>query len=1179
MLKYLHGSPISGRFNLRYKIELWPIYTNKSINISVNAYCHKEFTRIHKSFFELSSDCRFQKLTTSYLLTGRGAGGAAGEDLGVPKMMNRFLLGGAASALAIVCAFEAQAQDTSAQIRGVVTGANGQPIGGARVQIIHLPTGTSSTVTTSSNGVYFDSGLRVGGPYSIVVGADGYQMETLDGLRLSPVGTETFNVNLAALAETDTITVVGRTIGRQDLNNGVGSSFTAADLANQPNADRTLEGLLQRDPLANVSGDGAISIGGFNPRFTSLAIDGSLQSDDFGLSNRFQASLRPPVSLDAIESISVVASDYSVINSGFRGGLVNITTKSGTNEFDGTISYYRSGDDYLGNTTDGELVSFAPFTEEELGFTLGGPIIKDKLFFFVSYEDFETEDPFDFIDADADDGIDASFFSELNSVVQDVYGIDLQGRDQTGNAPFTSERITAKLDWNITDDHRAAVSYQRVREDELTSIGQSEFRSAYYNAPQELDAYNFEIFSNWTPQLSTEFRVNYKEFFRGQDCLAGTDVGELRFRFTEDELVGTQFEGLLDDGNPNSNVEYTFIGGCDRFRHANSFEDERLQFFGKADYVFGDHVLSVGGSYENYTLFNLFVERSLGRYTFNSPAELNDGTAFVEYRNALSNDANDAAAAWEYDLFSAFVQDEWQILSNLSVNAGFRYERFIQDDETPVRPDFEDQFGFSSVNSLDGLDIFQPRVGFRYEPFDRTIVSGGFGLFSGGNPQVWISNAYQPRAFFASGEFDNVDPTQVPQALLAEVGAGGGSDFVDLISDDFEIPSDWKASVRLDQSFDLEYDFLPFGLGTDYRFTTQLLYSQVNNGFRWENIAQTQDPDALPTGVAPDGRPIYADLQALGINNATALTNSDDGESLAFTVGLAKEYEAGFGFDASYAYQDVEQVTEGTSSRGISSWRGIADVDPNNPSAKTSPFQVEHAFKVNLSYETDLFGDLRSRFDVFGLIQSGDPFGYYFNVSSGNSLFGRAGNGESPFDNAPLYVPSVSGDGFSDPNVVFADGFDEGEFLDFINDRNIPTGGILNDRFDNSAWNQRWDFRYQQDLPGLFGAEQFVGENRFQFVVDIFNVANLLNDEWGTNFDGPRNNQSAIIGADLVSAADVAVNGVDGATALTGDLPRTTCLTEADCLYRFNFFDDRAASFRDRGDSVYQIRLGLRYEF
>ncbi len=1102
-------------------------------------------------------------------------------------MMNRLLLGGAVSALALVSAVDAHAQSTSAQVRGVVTGTNGAPVGGAEVRITHIPSGTSDVATTSANGVYFESGLRVGGPYRIVISAPGFDVETIEGLSLNPVGTETFNVNLQELAPSDTITVIGSSIGRVDLNNGVGSSFTAADLANQPNVNRTLEGLLQRDPLATPSGDGAISIGGFNPRFTSLAIDGSLQSDDFGLSNRFQATLRPPVSLDAIESISVVASDYSVRNSGFRGGLINVTTKSGTNEFDGTLSYYRSGDDYLGNVTDGDLVEFPAFDEEEYGFTLGGPIIKDKLFFFVSYENFETADPFDFVSSDANAGRDQAFFDTLNQVVLDTYGIELQGRPTSGVAPLESERITGKLDWNINEDHRAAFSFQRVREDTLTSISSTEFQSAWYQAPQDTDAYNFEIFSEWTPQLSTEFRVNYKEFFRGQDCLAGTGVGELRIRINEDDIAGTPLEGTLDDGIDGNNAQFQVIGGCDRFRHANVFDDTRLQIFGAADYTLGDHVITFGGSYENYELFNLFVERSLGRYTFNSFDDLVNGNAFVEYRNAVSNDSNDAAAEWEYNLLSLFVQDEWQVLPNLSVNAGIRYERFLQDDETPARPDFEEQFGFSPVNSLDGLDIIQPRFGFRYEPdffSDRTVVSGGFGLFSGGNPQVWISNAFQPRALFASGSFSGVDPRVVPQELLDSVATGGGSDFVDLIADDFEIPSDWKASIRLDQGFDLEYDFLPFGLGTDYQFTAQLLYTQVNNGFRWENIAQTQDPDALPAGTAPDGRPIYADLQALGINNATALTNSDDGESLALTFGLAKQYDAGFGFDVSYAYTDAEFVTEGTSSRGISSWRGIADLDRNNPSAKTGPFEVEHSFKLNFSYETQVFGDLNSRFDLFGIVQSGDPFLYSFDVldndnpAVSNALFGRGGNGEGPFDNNPVYIPTNDGSSFNDSAVVFASTFDQAAFLDYINDRGIASG-INNDREDQSPWNQRWDFRYQQDLPGLFGVERFVGENRFKFTVDIFNVGNLLNDEWGTEFGGPSNGDADIIFADLVSVADVQANGVDGATALTGDLPRTTCLAATDCVYRYNFFDDQEAGFKSNSSSVYQIRLGLRYEF
>jgi hypothetical protein len=332
--------------------------------------------------------------------------------------------------------------------------------------------------------------------------------------------------------------------------------------------------------------------------------------------------------------------------------------------------------------------------------------------------------------------------------------------------------------------------------------------------------------------------------------------------------------------------------------------------------------------------------------------------------------------------------------------------------------------------------------------------------------------------------------------------------------------------------------------------------------------------------VAPDGRPIYADLEDLGISNLVALDNFDEGSSNTFTATVAKDYENGFGFQLSYAHQDAETVTPGTSSRGISNFRAIEDSDRNFPSAGRSPFEVEHAFKVFLDYETEIFKGLKSQFSLFGDIQSGANFGYGYNIDEDNALFGRPGDGEDPNrGNDLLYIPSFDASGFNDSRVVFASGFDQSRFLQVVRDRDLGNGEIAERNLDNGPWNQFWDFRYVQELPfANFGMKRLEG-NKLKFVLDIENVANLINDEWGT-FRVTNGDQS-LVNADLVSAADVAANGIDGATALTGDAPRTTCLSAGDCVYRYNELDvdevGRASS--NTAASVYSMRIGFRYEF
>lgn len=1075
-----------------------------------------------------------------------------------------------AALAALAPAAAVYAQETSSQLRGAVVDASGAPISGARLIILHTPSGTVSEAVTGATGAFFQSGLRVGGPYTITVVAPGFEGDVIENLSLRPGSQPPLRIALRPAATTDVIVVTGQAVNTLDLNNGVGSSYTAEDIANQPSLARDVISTLARDPLAITGGPNNLSVAGANPRFNGVTIDGARQQDAFGLGTNTFATARSPINIDIIESVSLVAADYTVIPSGFTGGLVNVTTRGGTNEFDGSAFYFYRDQDYFGSSTFGGQGSFDPgqFEEKEYGVTVRGPIIEDTLFFSISYDKFETATAIDFNASDASNGVDPAFFDALTNLVQTTYGVDLQGRPQQAAVPSETERLFARFDWNINEDHRFRLSYQHVEDAGISNIGSRNFVSAWYDTPTELTSWSGELFSDWTDNLSTTLRASHIDYTRGQICRAGEGVGTFEFRLNEADVTGTALDGLLTGPSIR-----TFTGGCDRFRHANDYADERLTLFGQADYVWNDFVFTVGGEYESLDVFNVFVERSRGLFRFESVDEIVNQIADIQYRNVPSNNALDGAAAWGYERWTGFAQTRWQALDNLEITGGLRYETISTGDTPTLDPSFVGDVGFANTTTTDGLDLLMPRVGFSYEPLERTTITGGFGVFSGGDPAVWTSNAYQVPAVFASANnFAGVTGTSIPQSLLTTV-ANGNPLAIDAIDPNFELPSDLKASLRIDQEFDI--NIAGFNLGSGYVASAQALYSESINSFLWREAAQTnQQPQAGNLGVAPDGRTIYADLQALGISNRTILTNGSGDQSLVLTVSLANDFDNGFGFYAAYAHQDVEMLTEGSSSRGISSWRGQADADRNFPSPRTSIYEIEHVFKLAFSYERAFIRDLNTRFDLFGDINSGAPFTYTFDVDSGNALFGRAGNGESPFDNNPLYIPSMN-----DSRVVYASGFNQAAFNAFIEGAGVPRGQIHEVNSDNGPWNQRWDFRFQQDLPGIFGADRFVGDNRFKFVLDIENVLNLLNEDWGTRVNAPGNGQLQIVRADLVRAADVAGLGVDAAPALTGDAPRTSCLAASDCVYRFNSFSDRGTGFRSNSGSVWRARVGIRYEF
>ncbi len=1094
----------------------------------------------------------------------------------------------AIAALAPVAAV--YAQETASEVRGSVVDQNGANVSGATITIVHEPTGSANTVTTGTSGNFFQSGLRPGGPYSLTVEAQGFEGGTLTGLSFAPGPQSPLQLTLAAIDDTavlEKVVVTGSAINLQDLNNGVGSNLTSRDLANQPTLNRDLASILARDPLSISNGTNNLSIAGVNPRFNSVTIDGAIQKDNLGLGSGLAATRRSPIDIDIIESVQLVAADYSVTAAGFTGGGVNVVTKGGTNEFDGAVYYYYRDQDFVGESTFGGAGTFNPgvFEEKEYGATLSGPIIKDKLFFLVNYSKFEDARSVDFESADANNGLTPAFFTALNTLVLNELGVDMGGRPSSAALPEESERLFARIDWNLNDAHRLQLNFQQTEEVVTEGVGALSFQSAWYQSPNTLNSYGGQVFSDWTDNLSTRLRVNFTENQREQACNAGTGVGALNFQVT---AAAANVAGSPLAGTVTSTQNRQIVGGCDQFRHTNTYADERLQFFGAADYTLGDYIFTFGGEYEAIEAANAFSQFSRGLYTFGANTTGNTslvpniiaGTAnTVQYRNVRSNNTADYISRFAYDRAVLFGQGRVQVNPDLEFSAGVRYERILTDDAPVNDPSFQTAVGIPNTTTTDGLDLIMPRFGFRYTPFDRTTVTGGFGVFAGGDPGVWTLNSLAP--LVVTSQLTNVvnaDPTVVPAAAITAV-ANGTPRAIDALDPNFELPRDRKASLRIDQGFDLDFGFI--NIGSDYRASAQVLYTQGLESFLWREYAQTNAIPARTPGIAPDGRPIYADLQNLtgtnaGVGNNTVLSNGLGGDSTVYTLSLDKSFDYGLDIFASYSYQDVSFLSEGTSSRGVSAFNGTTAVDKNFPDPRTSQFQVEDSFKLGLSYERNLIGDLASRIDLFGQFNSGGAYTYTFDITNTNSLFGRSGNGENPFDNAPLYIPNLGGD----PRVVYRTTFNQAAFRSFVEGRGLEQGSIHEVNSDESAWNQRWDLRFQQDLPGLFGAKNIVGENKFKLIFDIENFANLLNDEWGTFFTAPGNGQRPLVEADLVSAAAVQSLGVNAAPALTNGTARTTCLTEGSCVYRYNnFITNNTTSNRSNALSAWRARVGIRYEF
>ena len=377
-----------------------------------------------------------------------------------------------------------------------------------------MPTGRTQITTSTTSGVVTSRGLAVGGPYSVnVASGSGYIADGTDDIILKLDETEVVNLNVRTEEIEEIIVVATQMI--QELRTGVGRDFGAREIQATPSIARDFVSVLATEPKIlvdnSVARGPAISMAGQNFRFNSVTIDGVAQNDNFGLSKNASATQRTPISIDAIEAINVNIAPYDVTYGNFIGGNINIVTKSGTNELQGSAFYASTDDDMTGNKSDGVNLGIGDFEEDVYGFTLGGPIVPDKLFFFVNYEKFETTVPSNTQTIDNIAGVTQADVDRVRQIFQTEYGFD--------PGPFAAsdddqdEKILIKLDWHINDDHRAVATYQVADGDVLFDDfpDAAVLQSNRYNINEKLTAFSGRVFSNWTDRLSTEFKIGFKD--------------------------------------------------------------------------------------------------------------------------------------------------------------------------------------------------------------------------------------------------------------------------------------------------------------------------------------------------------------------------------------------------------------------------------------------------------------------------------------------------------------------------------------------------------------------------------------------------------------------------------------------------------------------------------------------
>ena len=1000
-----------------------------------------------------------------------------------------------AAAIALLMAITffttAQAQITTA-IRGVVVNQQDEAVTDASVKITHTASGTVSLATSNENGVFSARGLRVGGPYSVEISGSGFSAVQIDDLYLALDRTLNLPVTIQAEAAIEEVRVVATRQSVGYKNQGLGTDLGIEALEEVASIDRDITDAAAQNPFAiiNVQSGGAkeLTIAGANNRFNSLTVDGVALNDRFGLNANGYPTQRSPISYDAIESLSIQTAPFDVEYNGFTGGTINAVTKSGTNEFFGSLAYYSTDDSLVGDKNKERDFDFT-FEEETLVATLGGPIIQDKLFFFVAYDKYEevaplSNGPVGSGALNIREGITLDDVAEVGQIVSDVWGFDIGGFSKE---PAEDEKILANIDWNISDAHRAKFTYistegNTIREQNGNNFLASDNRlgasSAWYDRSEKVETFTGHLFSDWTSNFSTQLKIASTEQATGQDSLNGAEFPS--FAVFLREL----------DGDEN----YLVIGP-DRFRHGNSLKQDFFQVKAIAEYATGDHLIKFGFEREEVDVNNLFAQNSEGSYVFDSVGDLQNATASgLLYNNAVTNNENDLRAIWGYEYNSFYIQDTWDITSDLTLDFGVRYDRYGSNGSIRENQNFVDRYGYSNAKDIDGLDVVLPRMSFEWNASDAITVRGGIGKFSGGSPGVWISNSYSNDGVISdsSNAFGVVNvPTTpdaatgqyIPDDVLNSLASEEPDGSVNALADSFEIPTTLKVSIGA-----------AYLTESDWLFSADLLYNDLENAPFWFD-----QRCAVQAATAPDGRPIY-DCGG-GNPEAIVIDSTDQGSGLLYAFSVTKDWETAYGaidMFASVTLSDVEDIGYGTSSTATSNYSDFAAFDRQSPRSGVSNFETETAIKFRLNWSKELFGGYETKVSLFATGRTGQPYSYTFNEN--NACVFDVGGGrcarESRNDDAGhlLYVPSGPSDPLFAPTSFGGDAADQQAFFDYIDSSELAqyAGGIANRNGDTSRWSTLVDLRIKQELPGFFP------DHRAMLFFDIENLGNLINSDWGT---------------------------------------------------------------------------------
>ncbi|MCJ7526181.1 MAG: TonB-dependent receptor [Candidatus Aminicenantes bacterium] len=973
----------------------------------------------------------------------------------------------------------AQGMTTSA-FNGLITDSDGNPIVGATVTALHRPTGTVYTAVSRQDGLFNIPAVKVGGPYTVTVTMEPFKTQETSGLTLKLGEDRSLNFSLSLESIEESITVVASNPIISESRTGAAQNVSTAVIENMPSIGRSFDDFARLAPQVDARGGGAFSAAGKSNRYNNIQIDGAVNNDLFGLSGSGTPGLASPISLDAVQEFQLVIAPYDVRQGGFTGSSLNAITRSGTNMFSGSAYYFGRNQDFVGKGPD--QTAYGTFSEKQYGFRVGGPVIKDKLFFFLNGEMGDNKTPPSYIidDSGASNDFGGSSITKADadrfiSILKNKYGYDPGGYGQ-GHKDVIADnsKIFVRLDYNISDKHRLTLRHNYVSgsSDRTPSAARSTvfpFGDVYYQMDNTTNSTVAQLNSTLGNNLFNELIVNYTTI-RDKRSTGATTFPQVNISI---------------DGSNN------FTAGTEQYSGANALNQDIIELTDNLTWYKGKHTFTVGTHNEFFKFANLFIPNYYGYWEFSSLDNFENGIA-SRYRHDFltTNPKEKWFGKFDVMQLGAYAGDNWAVMPNLTLTLGLRLDVPIINDTPTANPLVEQIYGVKTDQAASGNLLFSPRVGFNWDVNNdkKTQVRGGIGIFSGRTPYVWISNQFNnsgmefTRYSLYNPTFSFVnDPNNQPES---GTGLVPGISEVDIIDKNFTYPQVLRTNIAVDQE-------LPLGIIG----TLEFIYSKNVNEILYQNLNLRQT-DAFGIGNRIMYRRDY-DVFTTGtksFNDIIYLTNSTQGYQYSLSLQLQKSFNKNSWANFTYSYGQAKDVNSGTSSQAASNWGyNCIRYDVNNPELTWSNYDVRHRIGAAVSYTFNFLKNAPTSIGLFYGGRSGRPYS-----STYNSTAGSDSNGDGNYGNDLIYVPNSLNEVImvDSKGVTLADQPTAWNNLNVYIDGDpalvAARGTIIERNASREPWNHGLDARLAQDIPvpGL-------KDHRLQITLDIVNLLNLFNKDWG----------------------------------------------------------------------------------